>query len=77
MYAADHAVVELVRKAGSFVVALVEQGSINSSTDSDVMNSVIEGLSRCVLTTSMYSFLFLQKTSQRYEPGSRSREQDF
>ena len=60
MYAAEDALVELARKAGSFMVtlvSLVEQGSISAFSDSDsqAMNSVIEGLTKCVLT-SLYSF---------------------
>jgi hypothetical protein len=52
MYAADDALVELARKAGSFMVTLVEQGSIDTFSDSDPMKSVIEGLTKCVLPQS-------------------------
>ena len=53
MYAVEDALVELARKAGSFMVTLVEQGSITTFADSDSMCSVIEGLKKCVLTTFM------------------------
>jgi len=46
MHAADDALVELARKAGSFMVALVEEGSVNSFSHSDSMNSIIEGLTK-------------------------------
>ena len=58
MYATEDALIELARKAGSFMVTLVEQWSINAFSDSDSMNSVIEGLTRCVLVTFMYYFSF-------------------
>ena len=54
MYAVEDALVELARKAGSFMVTLVEQVSITTFADSDSMNSVIEGLRKCVLTTFVY-----------------------
>ena len=58
MYTVEDGLVELARKAGSFMVALVEQGPITTFSDSDSMNSVIEGLTKCVLTTFMYYFSF-------------------
>ena len=54
MYAVEDALVELARKAGSFMVTLVEQGSITTFADSDSMTSAIEGLRECVLTTFVY-----------------------
>ena len=53
MNAAEDALVELAQKAGSFMVTLVshmEPGSISAFSDPDSMNSVIEGLTKCVLT---------------------------
>ena len=58
MHPVDDRLVELARKAGSFMVTLVEQGSIATFSDSDTMNSVVEGLMKCVLTTFIYSFSF-------------------
>ena len=60
MYAAEDGLVELAKKAGSFMVTLVEhwQGSIVTFSDSDSMKSVIEGLTKCVLATYMYYFSF-------------------
>ena len=57
-YAVEDGLVELARKAGSFMVTLVEQGSIATFSDSDAMNSVIEGLTKCVLITLIYYFWF-------------------
>ena len=54
MHAVEDSLVELARKAGSFVVTLVEQGLM--ATDSDSMNSVVEGLTKCVLTTFKYYY---------------------
>ena len=45
-YAVEDGLVELARKAGSFMVTLVEQGSITTFSDSDPMNSIIEGLTK-------------------------------
>ena len=56
MYGVEDALIELARKAGSFMVNLVEQGSIATYYDCDSMKAVIEGLTRCVLTTFMYYF---------------------
>ena len=53
MYATQSTLVELAQKAGSFMLflaSLVEQGSAMSTSDPDSMNSVIEGLTRYVLT---------------------------
>ena len=63
MYAVEDALVELARKAGSFMVTLVEQGSITTFADSDSMTSAIEGLRECVLTTfvSIFQVLVLTK----------------
>ena len=58
MYAAEDALVELARKAGSFMVTLVEQGATNGFSDSDAMNSVIEGLTKCVVTSVSLSLSF-------------------
>ena len=79
MYAVEDSLVELARKAGSFMVTLVEQGSIATFSDSDAMKSVIEGLTKCVLlTTFMYYYSHADKrTSQRNEAGSGSRQEDF
>ena len=49
MYATEDALIELARKAGFLMVTLVEQGSIDAFSDSDSMNSVIGGLTGCVL----------------------------
>ena len=51
MYAVEDAFVELARRAGSFLLTLVEQQSI-LGPDSG-MNSVIEELEKCVLATFM------------------------
>lgn len=55
MYAVEDCLVELARKAGSFMVTLVELSSIATGTedasDSNSMISVIEGLMKCVLIT--------------------------
>jgi hypothetical protein len=58
MFSVEDALVELTRTAGSFMVTLVEQESINttSGSDSDSMKSVIEGLKKCVLAIFMYYF---------------------
>jgi hypothetical protein len=63
MYAVEDALVELARTAGFFMVTLVEQleGSISTFSDSDsesVMNLVIEGLMKFVLTTFIYYISF-------------------
>ena len=62
MYAAEDALVELAQKAGSFMltlVSLMEQGSpISTFSDPDSMNSVIEGLTKCVLTPHSYTIHF-------------------
>ena len=52
----EYGLVELARKAGSFMVTLVEQGSIATFSDSDCMNLVIEGLMKCVLITLIYYY---------------------
>ena len=49
MYPAEDALIELAKKAGSFMVTLVEHGSIGSLSDCDAMKSAIEGLTKCVL----------------------------
>ena len=54
MYAAEDALVELAQKAGSFMVILVEKRSISPFSDSDSINLVIEGLTKCVLTPHSY-----------------------
>ena len=51
-YAAEDALVELAHRAGSFMVTLVshmEPGSITTFSDPESMNSVIGGLTKCVL----------------------------
>ena len=58
MYAPEDGLVELAKKAGSFMVTLVEQGSIATFCDSDPMVSVIEGLTKWVLTTFRYHLSF-------------------
>ena len=58
MYAAEDGLVELAKKAGSFTVTLVEQGSIASFCDSDAMVSVIDGLTKWVLNTFRYYLSF-------------------
>ena len=78
MYAAEDALVELAQKAGSFMVTLVnlmEQGSIDTFSDFDSMNAVIEGLTKCVLTP--HSISRSDKEPQRDESGSRTRQEDF
>jgi hypothetical protein len=56
MYAAEDALVELARKAGSFMVTLVEEGSINTFSDSSSVKSVIEGLTKCVVISTSLSY---------------------
>ena len=53
-------VVEKLRGAtagplGAFMATLVEQGSIATFSDSDSVDSVIEGLTKCVITSSTIS----------------------
>ena len=60
MYAAEDALVELAQKAGSFMVILVdlvEQGSVSTFSDSDSMNSVIEGLTKYLLYYQVFLVL--------------------
>lgn len=59
MYTAEEALIELAQKAGSFMVTLVEQESISSLSDSDAMKSVIEGLTKCVLISSIIYYFSL------------------
>ena len=48
-YAAEDALFELARNSGFFMVTLVlEKGSVSIFSDSDSMNSIIEGLTKCV-----------------------------
>ena len=56
MYGVEDALLELARKAGSFIETLVEQGSIATFSNCDSMKAVIEGLTKCVLTTFMYYY---------------------
>ena len=60
-YAVEDALVELAQTAGFFMVTLVEQLEAFSGSDSESesdMNSVIEGLMKCVLTTFMYYYYY-------------------
>ena len=60
MYTAEDALVELAQKAGSFMVTLVdlvEQGSASTFSDPDSMNSVIEGLTKCLLYYQVFLVL--------------------
>ena len=60
MYTAEDALVELAQKAGSFMVILVdlvEQGSVSTFSDSDSMNSVIEGLTKYLLYYQVFLVL--------------------
>ena len=60
MYTAEDALVELAQKAGSFMVTLVdlvEQGSVSTFSDSDSMNSVIEGLTKYLLYYQVFLVL--------------------
>ena len=65
MYAAEDALVELAQKAGSFMVTLVdlvEQGSVSTFSDPDSMNSVIDGLTKCVFPAHSLSTKYLVLT---------------
>ena len=65
MYAAEDALVELAQKAGSFLVTLVdlvEQESVSTFSDPDSMNSVIDGLTKCVFTLHSLSTKYLVLT---------------
>ena len=59
MFTVEDSLVELAQTATSFMATLVEQESISTGSDSDAMQSVIEGLKKCVLTTVTFYKLFL------------------
>jgi hypothetical protein len=46
MFTVESGLIDLAQKAGSFMVILVEQGSINKFSDSDSMKSAIDGLTK-------------------------------
>ena len=48
MFTVESGLIDLAQKAGSFMVILVEQVSINKFSDSDSMKSAIDGLTKCV-----------------------------
>ena len=61
MYGTEDSLVELARKAGSFMVTLVEHRSIDTVSESDSMKSAIEELTKCVLTHVNIPILVLTK----------------
>ena len=61
MCGTEDSLIELARKAGSFMVTLVEHGPIDTFSESDPMKSAIEGLTKCVLTHVNVLFLVLTK----------------
>ena len=75
-YFADDALIELAQKAGFFIVTVVELASIISLSDTDLIKSVIEGLTKCVLASDFLSRSD-EELSQRNEPDSRSCQEDF
>jgi hypothetical protein len=62
-YFADDALIELAQKAGFFIVTVVELASI-ISLDTDLIKSVIEGLTKCVYLPRIFS-LVLTKNFHR------------
>ena len=51
-YSVEDVLVDLAQKAGSFMVTLVsllEKGLVSTFSDPDSMNSIIKGLTKCVL----------------------------
>ena len=58
MYGVEDALIELARKAGSFIETLMEQGpgSIATFSNCDSMKAAIEELTKYVLTTFMYYY---------------------
>ena len=63
-YFADDTLIELAQKAGLFIVTVVELASIISLSDTDLIKSVIEGLTKCVLASDFLS-LVLTKNFHR------------
>ena len=61
------------------LVSLLEKGLVSTFSEPDSMNSIIEGLTKCVLIPHSCSAKELRsdEVSQSDEPGSRSRQQDF
>jgi len=75
MYGVEDALIELAQKAGSFLMTLVEQGSIAAFFDCDPMNAVIEGLaSEMKRVLGIVNKIASQRTTTRFFLSSFDKE---